>query len=53
MNAASNWDGARYTPRFSIPLKKRAKSFVSLVTAVVKSNTSDFVKKVVNIEPAR
>src|SRR5262245_37868845 len=51
--AASNCDGARYTPSSSMAWKKRAKASRLLRLAVAQSRTGSEVKKVVNMEPTR
>src|SRR5262245_39051350 len=51
--AASNCDGARYTPSSSMAWKNRAKASRSLRLAVAQSRTVSEVKKLVNIEPTR
>src|SRR5262247_4445018 len=51
--AASNCDGARYTPSSSMAWKNRAKASRLLRLAEAQSRTGSEVKKVVNIEPTR
>src|ERR1017187_8097933 len=52
-NAASNCEGARYTPRSSIFRKNRPNRAVSHFFADSQSVTGPSVKKNVNIEPTR
>ena len=52
-NAASNWEGARYTPPPSMAVKKRPKRAVSLALALGQSRTGVSLKKVQNIVPTR
>ena len=49
--AASNWDGARFTPFLSMDRKYLPNRVVSEVLALSKSFTFLSVKKQVNIEP--
>ena len=50
-NIASNWLGARYTPRDNISLKYFAYFFVSLVLAAAKQSTGVSVKYGQSSEP--